>query len=293
MNERLVVLCVPLCLAAGAAGAWLVGPNDGVAAEDSLAPGGGPPSDEVAALREEVRALGHRLDHFDAALADLADAPRRTATAPAAVAATPTDDASREAEVPVEDDDAVPESELAGLFDGTLDGGAQWDLFDRLRASGQLEDVLARLEAHAEANSNDPEAHFSVGMAYIMKLQEVGASFQAGPLANKADEAFDRTLALDEDHLDARMSKAVSLSFWPAIMGKRPAAIEQFEILIDKQKQYPPKAEFAEAYTLLGNLHLEGGKSDAALAVFQQGLEAYPDDATLAAAVAELSGDGN
>ncbi|MEZ5979260.1 MAG: tetratricopeptide repeat protein [Planctomycetota bacterium] len=188
------------------------------------------------------------------------------------------------------DDGKVGEDEIAALFGGGIGDGERWDLLDRLRKSGQLDEVLERLQERADANPNDPEAQFEVGMAYIMKLQSVGASFEAGPLANKADAAFDRTLALDEDHLGARKAKAISLSFWPPIFGKQPKAIEQFEILIDKQKQFPPNPDFADSYVLLGNLYLQSGKTDEAAKVFQQGLDAYPDDEALADLMKDVQG---
>ena len=54
--------------------------------------------------------------------------------------------------------------------------------------------------------------------------------------ANKADQAFDAALAVDEKHWDARFTKATALSFWPPIFGKQAESVRQFEILIDQQE---------------------------------------------------------
>ncbi|QDU85647.1 hypothetical protein Pla163_27800 [Planctomycetes bacterium Pla163] len=253
--------------------------------------GTAPGVEPLDALAAQVRDQGDRIERLSMELANLAD--ERRAPLPAApafdtVPAAPIETASDEPKAAATPDGTVPEDEIALLFAGAMDSGAAWELMDRLRRSGQLDAVLARLSEYAAANPTDADAQYMEGVAYIMRLQEVGASFEAGPLASKADAAFDRTLALDEDHLDARKSKAISLSFWPPIMGKGPKAIEQFEILIEKQQKFPVQDDFAENYVLLGNLHLQAGDQEQAIAVLEQGLAAHPDDADLASQLAAL-----
>lgn len=303
MNDRsAIALCVALSLASGALGAFLAAPDASgvIARSDSgsdssggagSGPGSGPGAQPLDALTDQVRDQGDRIERLSMELAALSDERRTPLPAALAVespAAAPDSTPSTDEQAAAAPDGAVTDDDIALLFGGDLDSGTTWELMDRLRRSGQLDDVLARLSEHAAANPSDPEAQYMEGVAYIMRLQEVGASFEAGPLASKADAAFDRTLALDEDHLGARKSKAISLSFWPPIMGKGPAAIEQFQILIEKQQQFPAQDDFAENYVLLGNLHLQAGDQDKAIAVLEQGLASHPDDTDLAAQLQAL-----
>jgi tetratricopeptide (TPR) repeat protein len=292
MNDRsAIALCVTLSLAAGALGAFLAAPDQGPQVSARSDWDTAPESEPLDALAAEVRDQGDRIERLSMELANLADQRRSPLPATPAVevpATAPGGAAATDEQAPAAPDGAVPEDEIALLFTGALDSTAAWEMMDRLRRSGQLDAVLARLSEYAAANPSDPEAQYMEGVAYIMRLQEVGASFEAGPLASKADAAFDRTLALDEDHLGARKSKAISLSFWPPIMGKGPKAIEQFEILIEKQQKFPVQDDFAENYVLLGNLHLQAGNQEGAIAVLEQGLAAHPDDADMAAQLAAL-----
>jgi len=161
-----------------------------------------------------------------------------------------------------------------------------------LRGRGLLDQAIALMEARAAAAPDDPALQFDVGVGYIEKIQEVSGGLEAGKWATKADAAFDRTLALDEEHLDARLYKAMSLSFWPPIFGKRAEAIAQFETLIEKQAAHPAQDHFANSYVLLGNLHMESGNAAKALEVWQAGATAYPGDTDLAAKIAAAAGAG-
>ncbi|HKX46307.1 MAG TPA: tetratricopeptide repeat protein, partial [Planctomycetota bacterium] len=181
------------------------------------------------------------------------------------------------------DADAAFDRIVAGDFASELEGEEFWQA---VRDAGLMEEVLARFRERAEERPNDPEAQFDLGVAYVQALEGAAGPMQ-GMLAAKADEAFDAALALDEDHLEARAWKAISLSFWPPVFGKHNQAIQQFEILIEKQKNFPAEPQHASAYVLLGNLHLQQGAQDEALAVWKAGLALFPDDVELAQKIVE------
>ncbi len=73
------------------------------------------------------------------------------------------------------------------------------------------------------------------------------------------------------------MSKAVSLSNWPAFLGKQPEAIRQFEILRQQQASGTAQSSHAQTYYYLGNMYQQTGEPDKALATWRDGLARFPD----------------
>lgn len=165
----------------------------------------------------------------------------------------------------------------AGASDAEI--AAFWD---DVRKRGSVEEVLTAFEEHALANPNDIEAQIELGNAYLARLEDATTGPEMGAWAMKADGAFNSALELDESNWEARFSKAVSLSFWPPIFGKQGEAIDQFEILLEKQKSAAPNSNHAQTYKYLGNLYQQQGDSEKAKAIWQEGYAAFPDDEALA-----------
>lgn len=151
------------------------------------------------------------------------------------------------------------------------------ELFQELRENGRIDEYLEAIEKLAAADPDDVDLQVALGHAYLQKLFGVANSPEAGPLAYKSDAAFDRALELDDQNWSARFSKAVSLSNWPAFLGRGPEAIEHFEILIEQQASLPKRGDFAMTYLFLGNMHQASGDRDEALSVWRAGLEQFPD----------------
>jgi tetratricopeptide (TPR) repeat protein len=154
-------------------------------------------------------------------------------------------------------------------------------LWQRARAAGLLDRMVAAFEERARKQPANPDAQVDLGNALLQKLFVVEDGPAKGTLAMKADAAFDKALELDERHWDARFNKAVSLSFWPPVFGKQGEAIQQFETLLAQQGDSAVRPEFAQTYMFLGNLYEQQGKSDQAMATWRRGLTAFPDDAEL------------
>jgi len=178
------------------------------------------------------------------------------------------------------------EALLDEIFDGDLDEEGRQARWEQIRAAGKLDEAIAYLEQRAEEAANDPDAQVEVASAYIQKIFEVGDGPQAGLWAGKADGAYDRALALDPQHWDARFNKAISLSFWPPIFGKQGEAISHFETLIQQQNAGPVESHHAQTYVLLGNLYTQTGNNEKAQAIWNQGLALFPDDPSLAGKLA-------
>jgi tetratricopeptide (TPR) repeat protein len=171
------------------------------------------------------------------------------------------------------------------LADDVDDGDVQ-TIWGEMAKAGLSDQLVAAFEARVEREPNDPDRRVELGHAYLQKIFEVGNGPLAGVWAMKADSSFDKALALDEGHWDARFSKAVSLSFWPPAMGKQNAAIEQFEVLIQNQQSQPKDSKYAQSYLFLGNMYQQTGQPEKALAMWQEGYALYPEDSGLQSQVA-------
>lgn len=172
---------------------------------------------------------------------------------------------------------------IAQLTSPDLGNDEREALWKRVAAAGAHDAVIAALEERAKNAPGDADAQADLGEAYVQKL--IGNRLpqsESGALAMKSDAAYDRALAIDETHWRARFNKAISLAFWPAPMGKQPVAIKNFEILIEQQKNAPPKPGHAATHLFLGNLYLQTGEKAKALETWRAGLEKFPDDAALA-----------
>lgn len=186
------------------------------------------------------------------------------------------------AETPVDASESARGKQLlTRLETGDLLTDELEELYYELRAAGLGDEAIAALEARAERFPDDAQAHLDLGIGYIHALDESGGGPERGRLALKADQAFDRALAIDDHNWTARFYKAVSLSHWPAFLGKQPEAIQEFEVLRSQQEQGAPHASHAQTYVYLGNLYLQSGDSEKAQATWQSGLDLYPENPAL------------
>ncbi|MFT4841483.1 MAG: tetratricopeptide (TPR) repeat protein [Planctomycetota bacterium] len=153
------------------------------------------------------------------------------------------------------------------------------DAWRRAFEAGKMDEVIAEIEALAKANPNDPESQMNLANAYMAYLQMDNTKWD---MSMKADGQFDKVLALDENHWEARFTKAVSYTFWPPFLGKGKDAISQFERLIKQQENTPAQDHEAQTYLYLGNM-LADKDPARARTYWQQGLTRHPNSAELRA----------
>lgn len=171
---------------------------------------------------------------------------------------------------------------IALLRDPMSSRQARENMWEALRKAGLIESAIDQLEELIESDPTNPELHAMLGSAFIQKLFGTESVLEKGMVAMQADTAFDQALALDSQHWDARFSKAISLSFWPAITGKGPEAVNQFEQLIAQQEARGDlQPQYAESYLFLGNLYQQQGKADLAQQAWGKGAMLFPDHAGL------------
>ena len=170
---------------------------------------------------------------------------------------------------------------LDQLLSGELSGAEEDALWQKLRDEDRIDAVVAAIEELAQSHPNDPDLQVDLAGAYVQKIFDVGVGPMSGVFSEKADKAYDRALALDDHHWEARFGKAISLSNWPDFLGKSGEAIRQFETLIEQQEQRTPQDQFAQSYFFLGNMHQKNGEAEKARAAWQRGLDLFPNNESL------------
>lgn len=264
----------------------------GAAAKPAEATLAAPSSDDavLVALRSEIGELARSLDQHrmavDSRLEQLARQPVAAAPEPESTFAQLLATAIEEPTAAPADGEraTLPAEDLFELLrSGRLSDLEEEELWNELSKLGRTKELIALFEARAAQQPNDPAVQVELGGAYLRMLQEVGQSALAGVWAGKADGAFNRALEIDPLHVEARLTKAISLSFWPPILGKQGEAVKQFETLISQLENQNPSPDTAQAWLMLGNLHQQMGKPDQALSVWQQGASLFPGNAEFAA----------
>jgi tetratricopeptide (TPR) repeat protein len=248
----------------------------------SLAP------DEIGRLARSIDALERRTNEMQKSLDDLRASGSMSTPADSRIplgeieAAVKRNLDSRGVSAPPEAAESTPAKKpdakelVAKLSGGTLSYEEEQALWAEIGKAGMIDEVLAMFEQAAKDRPNDTIAHTDLGKAYIEKLQSVGSG-EAGKWATKADKEFNSALTLDDHNWEARFNKAIALSFWPPILGKQSEAIENFEILVKQQQGQPGNEGYALTHLWLGNLYQQSGKTDKAIAAWQQGLALYPN----------------
>jgi len=175
---------------------------------------------------------------------------------------------------------------LAKLNDPDMDDAGWNEVWKKISEAGLLNEALAVLENNVTKDPNNAEVHLALAGGYFGKSVNTANDMEKGIWAIKADKVLDRALELDPWHWEARSTKAVSLTYYPPAMGKLGEAMKHFEILRDQQKQLPQNAKYAQTYLYLGNLHFQMGNNTKALKIWKEGLNLYPNNAQLAAQLA-------
>ncbi len=150
-----------------------------------------------------------------------------------------------------------------------------------LRDAGKLDQVISELEQRMTAQPQAAEFPAALGQAYLKKCSTLQDIREQAMLAMQADKAFDTALMLDPANWEARFTKAVGMSFWPAGLNKEDEVIEQLHSLILQQETQPPQPHFAETYLWLGNQYQKTGRTDDAQAIWERGAQLFPGHGSL------------
>lgn len=263
-------------------------------------PGGGSQDPAWSARLEE---LGARLDDLEARavgrsasvmparteVAASIDEARLRALVDAALAEHGLASAALAADGDVGAEEAVAVGTSSELVEQILELGVRSEdaqaLWEAAHAEGRLEELVAAFEAWAAARPDSPDAQAELARAYTGAAQQDPNRPNGGWWAS-SDRAYTAALNLDPNHWDARSEKAVSLTHWPDMWGRRPEAIRHFETLIEQARTAPvAQAKHARPFLYLGNLLAHEGKREEAERIWAEGLRRFPDDDDLRSTV--------
>jgi tetratricopeptide (TPR) repeat protein len=148
----------------------------------------------------------------------------------------------------------------------------------QLQDGRQLDQTITELEQRATGDPRSPEIAATLGQAYLKKCGTLQDVREQAILAMQADKAFDTALGLDPANWEARFTKAVAMSYWPANLNKGEEVIQHFETLVQQQESQPPEPQFAETYAWLGDQYKKTGRADDARTIWQRGAELFPNN---------------
>jgi len=159
-------------------------------------------------------------------------------------------------------------------------------VWKRLKETGKLDLAIGELEQRLASNPQVPEVSAALGQAYLKKCGQIQDVREQALLAMKADQTLEGALNLDPSNWEARFTKTVGMSYWPAELNKGKEVIQEFGKLIEQQESQPQQPHFARSYTWLGEQYRKAGYPDYAAQVWQRGAALYPSDAELRAKLA-------
>jgi predicted Zn-dependent protease len=146
----------------------------------------------------------------------------------------------------------------------------------QLMDSGQLDQAVTQLRQLMAANPQSAVYPGDLGEAYLKQCSQTTDVREQGILALNADELFDTALNLDPSDWEARYTKAVAMSHWPASLNKGQDVVDNFLTLIQQQQNLPTETQFALPYLRLGDYYKTTGDAASALNAWQQGASQFP-----------------
>ncbi len=154
-------------------------------------------------------------------------------------------------------------------------------VWKQLIDSGRLDAAIGELERRMAADPRVAEYPAALGQAYLRKCSILHDVREQGILGMQADKLFDAALSLDPANWEARFTKAVALSYWPASLNKGQEVLQLFQTLIDQQEAQTPQPHFAQSYVWMGDEYAKLGRPDYARTLWERGQGLFPSDEAL------------
>jgi tetratricopeptide (TPR) repeat protein len=124
-------------------------------------------------------------------------------------------------------------------------------------------------------------AFLNFGFAYVDKIPAAGAITQV-ILANTALSHFAKSLEIEPTWI-AYYSRGNAYLFWPRIFNRTPLGIADLQQAMKIQKADKKRSYHVRAYIALGDGHWKLDEFDKAKAIWQEGLQEFPDNPSLKA----------
>ena len=154
-------------------------------------------------------------------------------------------------------------------------------LWKKLSEAGFLDQALTDLQHEVTADPRSAGAVTALGEGYYKKAGATDEVREKAMLAMKADQTLEAALNLDPVNWEARFTKAVGMSYWPAELNKGGEVIEQLRTLIQQQESEVQQPKFARTYLRLGEQFEKTGHANDAAQVWERGASLFPTDPDL------------
>jgi tetratricopeptide (TPR) repeat protein len=154
-------------------------------------------------------------------------------------------------------------------------------IWKNLGEAGLLDQALTDLQHQVAADPHSAESVTALGEGYYKKAGATDQVREKAMLAMKADQTLEAALNLDPANWEARFTKAVGMSYWPAELNKGGEVIEQLRTLIQQQESEGQQPQFARTYLRLGEQYEKAGRADDATQIWERGVSLFPTDSDL------------
>jgi tetratricopeptide (TPR) repeat protein len=182
---------------------------------------------------------------------------------------------------------AIPDSKLVlnqtieSLISPQTSFEQRQGLWKRLSEAGLLDQALTELQHQVATDPHSVGAVTALGEGYYKKAGATDEVREKAMLAMKADQTLEAALNLDPVNWEARFTKAVGMSYWPAELNKGGEVIEQLRMLIQQQESEDQQPQFARTYLRLGEQYEKAGHADYAAQIWQRGASLFPSNPDL------------
>jgi tetratricopeptide (TPR) repeat protein len=290
---KTLTIALSSLLAAGGVAGYVSLRNAGAARAEEQAALAAESAAQLARVAKQLDAMSDRFEAVESRIHGIENTPKverdAVVDAPSTDTATKSPVSNAKGATPQVDHGREIDDAVAKLVDPLTNDADTEALWRELVEKGLVDQAIAKLKERAEADPNNPDLQVDLAAGYLQKLFSAKNPMEQGGWAMKMDTCYDKALTVDPQHWDARFSKAVSYSFWPAITGKPQESVKQFEMLVEQQeKSAVKKPQYAETYVLLGNLYKQQGKLEEAKAAYEKGLTQFPDHESLKAQIGSL-----
>jgi hypothetical protein len=103
-----------------------------------------------------------------------------------------------------------------------------------------------------------------------------------GTLARKSLDQLDAILETRDDWWAACYGRGMNHLHWPRALRHTPAAVADFEVCLETQRQVGESKSYHErTYVLLGDAHTKNRSFESARRIWEQGLEVFPGSSAL------------
>jgi tetratricopeptide (TPR) repeat protein len=182
---------------------------------------------------------------------------------------------------PISDSKLVFNQTIESLISPQTSYEQRQGLWKKLSETGLLDQALTELQHQVAADPHSAEAVTALGEGYYKKAGATDDVREKAMLAMKADQTLEAALNLDPANWEARFTKAVGMSYWPAELNKGGEVIEQLRMLIQQQESEDQRPQFARTYLRLGEQYQKAGHADDAAQVWERGASLFPTDPDL------------